>query len=193
MSATSQMLFDLNIDSEANVLVEGTRLNGATNHFQRLTEMFKAREEKEIPNNIFFETQSTPTGTVKLQGLSIGVATKGDLMLPTLSDTLKFEITNTADTFIVHQKSAVKYKKEILLVAKRISSFLTARKIPADVCVDLFTDPEYSDWVEPKVEIRVSKDQVSETYDLFDELLTCAFSGITQKTLKRLSVTIDSR
>jgi hypothetical protein len=103
------------------------------------------------------------------------------------------EITDVADAFIGKQKQSVKYRQEILLIADRITGFLSAKGIDAETCVDLFTDPEYSNWSEPKIQITVNKDALEKAYALFDEVLEFSFKGITQKTLKRLLVTIDSR
>ena len=54
-------------------------------------------------------------------------------------------------------------------------------------------DSEYSDWAEPKIQIRVGKDQLGKAYDALDKLLTYAFNGISQKTVRRISINLESR
>lgn len=194
MSATLQVFTDVETPySEINKIAQSTASIRSASNLQRLTETYKPPENKKTYRDLFFEIQNATTSKLKSQVFATSMTTEGGLILPVLTNSLAVEITETADNFIVRQKNAIKYKKEIILVAERISEFLDRKGVKAEICVDLFKDPEYTNWVEPKVSINVGKGQVAQTYNLFNELLAYSFSGISQKTLKRLSVTIDSR
>ncbi len=132
------------------------------------------------------------TGLSNLQNELTGIATRSDALVA-ITNIGPQIITEAADYFISRQKKSVKYRTEILEVSSKVTGYLKKEKIDAEVVVDLFTDPEYSDWIEPKIQILVKKEQLQKTYEVFDKLLEFSFSKISQKTLKRLSVTIDSR
>jgi hypothetical protein len=152
----------------------------------------KEIEVKKRLVDLFFEITKPAIGIAKSENTLTSVATVND-RIGDLSSSPQFQITETAERFIGHQKKSVKYKKEIFMVAERISGFLGKERIDAEVSIDLFTDPEYSTWVEPKVRIEVGKEQLQRAYEVFDELLAFSFMGISQKTLERLTVTIDHR
>ena len=148
------------------------------------------REERLI--DLLQEIPKPTIGMDYLKNRLNGIVTVSDPRFE-FDKNIELEITNAAETFIRHQKKSVKYRNEILKVADKASECLKKSGIDAEVTVDLFTDPEYSNWIEPKVRIIVGKEQLDKAYEKFDDLLEFAFSGISQKTLQRLSVTIDSR
>lgn len=120
-----------------------------------------------------------------------GIATRSDPKTEIMDGSGQQEITDAAEHFISRQKKPVRYRTEILEVADRVSQCLDKQGIDAGVNIDLFTDPEYSDWMEIKIRIAVRKDQLQKVYDAYESILEFAFAGISQKTLRKLSVTID--
>jgi hypothetical protein len=152
-------------------------------------------EEAKRKERLFGLIQAVPKPIVGLSGFETQFSSNATISQSMLSFPIRTrpEITDSADYFISRQKKSVKYRGEILKVTDRVSECLKKDGVDAEVIIDLFTDPEHSDWVEPKIQILVSKDQLSKTYQIFDELLEFAFSGISQKTLRKLSVTIDTR
>lgn len=105
----------------------------------------------------------------------------------------QYEITKDAEDFISRQKKAVKYRRDIFAIVNSASEFLKKEKIPADVSISLFVDPEYRGWTETKIRIVVPRDSLERTYNVYDKLLTYSFKGIHMKTLRKLFVTIESR
>ena len=142
--------------------------------------------------DLFLEIPRPTTGLSKSENILTGIASGNDLVAGIIENP-PYEITEAAENFIHRQKKSVNYEEDIMMVAERVTHFLRKEGIDAEVNIDLFTDPEYSNWIEPKIQIAVKKEQLQRAYEIFDELLTYSFSGISQKTLKRLSVTIDCR
>ena len=144
----------------------------------------KIRGLREIPQPIIGLNEFEKNQTSATMGNSLPIG-KGNR--------LQLEITKAADHFIDCQKRAVKYKKEIMSVAERILSFLQKNGIEAKVTISLYSDPEYNNWIEPKIQIEIARQELQRTYEIFDSLLTNSFSGISEKTLRKIFVTIDSR
>lgn len=159
---------------------------------QKEPQNIEASKRKERLVGLIQEIPKPIIGLSTLQNELIGVATRSDALVE-INNVEPQTITEAADYFISRQKKSVKYRTEILKVSSRVTEYLKREKIDADVTVDLLTDPEYSNWVEPKIQILVKNEQLKKTYDVFDKLLEFSFSGISKKTLQRLSVTIDSR
>ena len=104
-----------------------------------------------------------------------------------------FEISRDADNFIERQRKAVQYRGDLLTISNKASEFLRKKGIEAKISIILFADPEYSDWVEPKIRIEVPKNEFEKAYDVYDSLLSYSLEGICNKTLRKLLVTIESQ
>jgi hypothetical protein len=140
----------------------------------------------------FLRTPELTTGMRLIGNLPTDVATKNKLITGVIR-TPYHEITSEVEVFISHQKKPIKFRNEVSMIAERVSAFLIKENIDGEVSVELSVDSEYSDWAEPKIEINVAKEQLGKAYDTFDNLLTYAFDGISQKTIRRISVNLSSR
>jgi hypothetical protein len=149
-------------------------------------------KRKERLVDLFLEIPTPITGLSTSKNILTGAASGNDRITGIINKP-PYEITEAAEHFIGKQKKSVKYKEDIMSVAERVTYFLRKEGIDAEVHIDLFTDPEYSNWIEPKIQIETKKEQLQRTYEIFDELLNYSYFGISQKTLRRLSVTIDSK
>jgi hypothetical protein len=109
-----------------------------------------------------------------------------------LPSILAYEISRDAEDFINKQKKSVQLRKDITAISDRAMEFLNKEGIKAKVSVSLFTDPEYDDWIEPKIRIEVPENELARTYKIYNELLSCSFQKIRKRTLRRLLVTVES-
>ncbi|HLE75247.1 MAG TPA: hypothetical protein VI864_04290 [Candidatus Bathyarchaeia archaeon] len=138
-----------------------------------------------------FRVHEPTSGLSKVEGLSTSAVTLNDYPVrPTLAQ--RYEISKAAEDFISRQKKSVKYKEEIFVVADRTVEFLGKKGILAKVVISLFVDPEYINWIEPRISVEVRKEDLQETYRLFTELLEYSLANISNKTLKKLVVTVNS-
>lgn len=103
-----------------------------------------------------------------------------------------YEITEEAESFIRKQKKAVRWREDLLAISSRASKFLNKEGVHARIAISLFIDPEYDDWIEPKIEIRVPKTELEKAYSVYDPLISESVKGIRKKTLRRLFLTIES-
>jgi hypothetical protein len=148
------------------------------------------REERRLVD--LFLAIPAPIGGLSKSGIGFTSIASGNDRITGIVNKPSYEITEAVELFIRKQKKWVKYKEDILNVADRVAYFLREKGIKAEVNIDLFTDPEYTNWIEPKIQVVAKKEQLQKAYETYDELLNYAYRGISQKTLSRLSVTIDS-
>lgn len=155
----------------------------------------KSPEEVKLEERIidsFLRIPEPIIGIREIGDLPTDVATK-DKLITGVTRIPHYEITKEVEMFIGRQKKSIRFQNEVSNIADRVSAFLIKENIDAEVTVELFVDSEYSDWKEPKIQIIVRKEQLGKAYDTFDNLLTYAFNGISQKTVRRISVNLDSR
>jgi len=138
-----------------------------------------------------FRSHEPILGLSKVEGVFTSAVTLNDYPVrPTASP--RYEISRAAEDFISRQKKSVKYKKEIFTVADRTVEFLGKKGIFANVLISLFVDPEYTNWIEPRIRIEVQKEALQKAYEVFTELLDYSFTDVSNKTLKKLVVTVNS-
>lgn len=106
---------------------------------------------------------------------------------------VKMEISRDAEHYIKRQKNFSRYKSDINKIGNRILDFLKQKEICAKISVNLFSDPEYTNWAEPRIQIIVPSENLQKTYELFNDLLEYSFVGVSRKTLKKVVITIDSK
>lgn len=103
-----------------------------------------------------------------------------------------YMISRDAELFINRQKNPLRFRKDITTISDRASEYLSREGIKAKISVSLFADPEYDDWIEPKIRIEVPKDELAKTYGIYNGLLSYCLQGIRRRTMKQLFVTIES-
>ena len=104
----------------------------------------------------------------------------------------RYEISKDAEIFISKQSKFVKFRKDLFNIADRSNEFLLKEGIKPKISISLFTDPEYSKWVETKIKIEVPQDDFARTYSLYNELLSYSLKGIRKRTLEKIIVGIDT-
>jgi len=100
----------------------------------------------------------------------------------------KYEISKGAEDFISRQKKSVKYRENLLVISDKAKEFLKKESIESQITISLFTDPEYSNWVETKITIIVPKKDFRKAYGLYNELLSYSLKGVSKKTLEKVVV-----
>ena len=93
--------------------------------------------------------------------------------------------------FISRHKKAVLWKKQLMNISSRVSSFLVKQKIENKIHLDLFVDPEHEDWFQPRIRIKLHQDQLSQAYEVYDMLVDAAFEGVSRKVARETLLTLD--
>lgn len=113
--------------------------------------------------------------------------------LPHPSAYLKpYRSTQTARDFIRKQKRPIALDASLDQVSSRIAEFMNRKAMKSEVIVDLEIDPEYDDWVEPRIKVLVEPSKLGEAYTLFEDLLGFALRDIRKRESKRFMITLDS-
>lgn len=103
-----------------------------------------------------------------------------------------YEISREAEDFISRQSKAVRYRKDLITISDKAKEFLKNENIEAKISISLFTDPEYSNWIEAKIRIEVPKQEFRKAYSIYNKLLSYSLIGIRKKTLQKVVVGIES-
>lgn len=103
-----------------------------------------------------------------------------------------YKITEVAHDFIRKQKKSFALNESLDKVSNRILEFMRAQAIKSEIIIDLEVDPEYGDWIEPKIQVLIELSKFEDAYELFGELLDFSLKGIRRKETKRFMITIDT-
>lgn len=150
------------------------------------------KDQEELLNSVLRSISPRTIPIEPKRMATSAVATLWNIRIPARASQ-QYQISRDANDFINRQKKAVQYRKDIFIVSDKVSGFLKREGIEAKISIDLFTDPEYSDWVESKIRIEVPADELKRAYGIYNELLSYSLKGIHKKTLKQLLVTIENR
>lgn len=104
-----------------------------------------------------------------------------------------YKITEVAREFIRKQKKSFSLNESLDRVSNRILEFMADRSIESQIIIDLEVDPEYGDWIEPKIQVLIEPSKFEKAYGLFSELLEFTLKGVRRKETKRFMITIDTK
>jgi len=122
----------------------------------------------------------------------LGTSAVASLKYPRIAPPSRiFEISRPADEFISKQKKSIQFRTDLIKISNRISEFLGKQGIQAKVSIDLFTDPEYSDWTEAKIKIDTPSAKLEKMYALYNEILGYSLEGVRKRVLKKLMISIE--
>lgn len=102
-----------------------------------------------------------------------------------------YRITESAHDFIRKQKKSFALNESLDRVSNRILEFMRERCIESEIIIDLEVDPEYGDWIEPKIQVLVESSKFEKAYELLSQLLEFSLKGIRKKETKRFMITVD--
>lgn len=157
-----------------------------------IRESYLLRKRKGQPTQDLVLKRHEPLGGLTQPEKMVTSAVDGLDYVKRFAVTQQYDISIDAEDFINGQKKSIRYRKDILIISNRASEFLRKEGIQAKISISLFTDPEYKDWIEPKIGIEVPKNEMEKTYNIYNTLLSYSLKGIRKKTLRKLLVTIES-
>ena len=94
--------------------------------------------------------------------------------------------------FITRQRKSSSIFQSISQIAEQTNLFLAEKEIKATIAFDLFSDPEYTDWKEPRISVKIMHLDPSKISEFRMELYDAAFRDVRPKIAKNVILHVEA-